>query len=489
MRRTMVLVAAIAALGSGCGDGGPFSAHSNVAAKAAGQELSAERVAAILGTAKGQAPTIEAADFIAGLWVDYTLFAQAVAKDGFEADSAFVSKAMWPQLSSMRAAHWHDTLVARRAKVDPSKADSIYQAGVMRVLQHIMILTQDSSDAYKAKATRRIEGLLAQAKRGGNFAALAKANSQDPGSAEDGGFLPAAEAKAWAPEFSAAGWQLAPGEISGVVTTSYGVHILRRPTMSEVGPRLAEAVEALETRKIDSTYFAELNAEYALVVDPQAPAKMRAALDDLVGKRKDGGKLVSYKGGAFSVGDFLQWTMGAAADPRMGRQLIAQMKAAQDSQLVQFAKSLAESSLLLKDAEKNKIEVTTTEWQELEASFRAQVDTLRTAMGLTPEAIDPKASASDRAKAASLKVDQFFDQMTSGKVPLRILPGMIAWTLRGRDKFSVNAVGVKRAVELATAAAGPALDSAAGAAAPPIRPAPGPAPLPGSGGPATPETP
>lgn len=478
MRRTMVLVAAIAALGSGCGDGGPFTAHSDVVAKAAGQELSAERVAAILGTAKGQAPTVEAADFIAGLWVDYTLFAQAVAKDGFQADSAFVTQAMWPQLSSMRAAHWHDSLVARRATVGPGKADSIYQAGVTRVLQHILILTQDSSAAYKAKAQRRIEGLLAQAKKGGDFAALAKANSQDPGSAADGGFLPASEAKAWAPEFSAAGWKLAPGEISGVVTTSYGVHIIRRPPMAAVTQRLASAVEALETRKIDSTYFAGLNAEYALVVDPQAPARMRAALDDLVGKRKDGAKLVSYKGGAFLVSDFLQWTMGAAADPRMGRQLIAQMKAAQDSQLVQFAKSLAESSLLLKDAQKNKIEVTATEWKELEAAFRAQVDTLRTAMDLTPQALDPKASASDRSKAAALKVDQFFDQMTSGKIPMRILPGMISWTLRGREKFGVNAVGVKRAVELATAKAGPALDSAA-AAQPPIKPAPGPAPLPG----------
>lgn len=76
-------------------------------------------------------------------------------------------------------------------------------------------------------------------------------------------------------------------------------------------------------------------------------------------------------------------------------------------------------------------------------------------------------------------MDQFFDQMTSGKVPLRILPGMIAWTLRGDEKFSVNAVGVKRAVELATAQAGSTLDSA-GAAPPAIQPAPGPAPLPGA---------
>lgn len=476
MRRTMVLVAAVAALGSGCGDGGAFTAHPDVVAKAAGQELSAERVAEILGSAKGPAPTVEAADFIAGLWVDFTLFAQAVAKDGFEADSNFIMDAMWRDVSELRAAHWHDTLVARRTKVDPAKADSIYNAGVTRVHQHILILTQDSSAAYKAKAKKKIEGLLAQAKAGGDFGALAKANSEDPGSAADNGFLPPAEAKAWAPEFSEAGWKLAPGEISGVVTTSYGYHVLRRPAAAEALPRLSAAVQQIETRRVDSTYFAELNAEYGLKVAEDAPAKIRAALENIDGERNSKNKLVTYKGGAFTTKDFLRWTMGAVADPTMGRQLIGQVKAAQDSQLVMFVKSLTESDLLLKDAEKNKIAITAEEWQAIEAGFRSQVDSMRAAMDLTADAIDPKASAGDRSKAAALKVDQFFDRMISGQTTLRVLPGMIAYALRGSEKFGVNQVGVKRAVDLAAAKAGPV--------PPPqmpgtIQPAPGPAPVPG----------
>ena len=482
MRRSMVLVAAVAILGSGCGDGGAFTAHPDVVAKAADQELAATRVSEILATAKGQAPTAEAADFIAGLWVDYTLFAQRVAKDNFAVDSTFIASALWPEISSLRASHYHDSLVARRTKVDPKVADSIYQAGVTRVHQHILILTQDSSDAYKAKAKKRMEALLAQAKGGADFAALAKANSQDPVSAQDDGFLPPAERTAWAPEFSEAGWKLKPGEISGVVTTLYGYHILRYPTAEEAIPRLASSVQQLQMRSMDSTYFADLNKEFKLEVAPDAAAKMRAALDAMDAQRADKGKLVSYKGGSFTVGDFLHWTMGASADPTMGRQLIGQMKAAQDSQLVQFVKSLTESSLLLKDAERNKIEITGAEWTDLKSRFTAGIDSMRAAMQLTPDMIDPKASESDRSKAAALKVDQFFDRMTSGQTPLRILPGMVSWTLRGQAKYGINEVGVKRAVELAIAKIGPMPGGPLPGATPPgaVQPAPGPAPVPGS---------
>jgi hypothetical protein len=348
--------------------------------------------------------------------------------------------------------------------------------GVTRVHQHILILTQDSSDAYKAKAKKKIEGLLAQVKAGGDFGALAKANSEDPGSAADNGFLPPAEAKAWAAEFSEAGWKLAPGEISGIVTTSYGYHVLRRPTAAEALPRMTAAVTQLETRKVDSTYFAELNAEYGLKVEADAPTKIRAALDNIDGERNSKTKLVTYKGGAFTTKDFLRWTMGAVADPTMGRQLIGQVKAAQDSQLVMFVKSLTESDLLLKDAEKNKISITGEEWKAIEANFRSEVDSMRAAMELTAEAIDPKASAGDRSKAAALKVDQFFDRMISGQTTLRVLPGMIAYALRGSEKFGVNQVGVKRAVDLATAKAGPLPPQDIPGA---IQPAPGPAPVPG----------
>ena len=99
------------------------------------------------------------------------------------------------------------------------------------------------------------------------------------------------------------------GSISGVVTTLYGYHILRYPTAEEAIPRLASSVQQLQMRTMDSTYFADLNTEFKIEVAPDAAAKMRAALEAIDAQRADKGKLVSYKGGRFTVGDFLHWTM------------------------------------------------------------------------------------------------------------------------------------------------------------------------------------
>ena len=56
-----------------------FSAHADVAAEAGGQRLTPERLAQIMNSGKGIRPNLDAATFVANVWIDYSLFAQAVA--------------------------------------------------------------------------------------------------------------------------------------------------------------------------------------------------------------------------------------------------------------------------------------------------------------------------------------------------------------------------------------------------------------------------
>ncbi|PKL93693.1 MAG: hypothetical protein CVV20_02350, partial [Gemmatimonadetes bacterium HGW-Gemmatimonadetes-1] len=95
MRRSMLWLGTVVVALSACGKSDMFSAHPDVVAKAAGQELSAERVAEILTSVKGIQLEPEAAKFIADVWLDYTLFAQRVAEGDVMADSAFIREAMW----------------------------------------------------------------------------------------------------------------------------------------------------------------------------------------------------------------------------------------------------------------------------------------------------------------------------------------------------------------------------------------------------------
>jgi peptidyl-prolyl cis-trans isomerase C len=91
---------------------------------------------------------------------------------------------------------------------------------------HILLMTKDKDEAAKQAAKTKIDELLKRAKAGEDFAALAKANSDD-GSASQGGDLGPFPRGRMVPEFDKVAFSLKPGEISDVVTTEFGYHIIK----------------------------------------------------------------------------------------------------------------------------------------------------------------------------------------------------------------------------------------------------------------------
>jgi peptidyl-prolyl cis-trans isomerase D len=99
-------------------------------------------------------------------------------------------------------------------------------------VRHILIKTpaadangkvdQKAVDAARAKA----DDIAKQLQAGGNFAELAKKNSDDPGSAKDGGLLPPLTRGRTVPEFEQAAFSTPVGQTTGVIRTSYGFHII-----------------------------------------------------------------------------------------------------------------------------------------------------------------------------------------------------------------------------------------------------------------------
>lgn len=78
-----------------------------------------------------------------------------------------------------------------------------------------------------AEAQQRAEDILKQIKNGANFEELAKKYSEDPGSAKNGGSLGWIGRGQTVPEFEKVAFSLPKGQISGVVKSSYGFHIIR----------------------------------------------------------------------------------------------------------------------------------------------------------------------------------------------------------------------------------------------------------------------
>ena len=97
---------------------------------------------------------------------------------------------------------------------------------------HILISTVDDngkelSEAKKKEAKKKAEEVLKKAKSGEEFSELAKEYSDDKGSAENGGDLGYFTKGQMVQPFEEAAFSLKPGEISGIVESQYGYHIIK----------------------------------------------------------------------------------------------------------------------------------------------------------------------------------------------------------------------------------------------------------------------
>ena len=102
-----------------------------------------------------------------------------------------------------------------------------YQVKEQVRARHILIAVPEGADAKTdAAAKAKAEDLLKQIRGGADFATLAKANSDDPGSKASGGELGFFTRGKMVPAFEQAAFALQPGQTSDLVKTSFGYHII-----------------------------------------------------------------------------------------------------------------------------------------------------------------------------------------------------------------------------------------------------------------------
>ena len=144
---------------------------------------------------------------------------------------------------------------------------------------HILLKTEGKDDAaVKAKA----EDLLKQAKAGSDFAELAKKHSEDEGSAKNGGDLDYFQRGKMVAEFDQAAFAMQPGQVSDLVKTQYGYHIIklvdRKPattrTLAEVRQQLNDqlAYERAQAQAADLAQKLERDISKPVDLDRVAKA-------------------------------------------------------------------------------------------------------------------------------------------------------------------------------------------------------------------------
>ncbi|MGS0753956.1 peptidylprolyl isomerase [Roseateles sp. GG27B] len=153
---------------------------------------------------------------------------------------------------------------------------SRYAVAEERRASHILIKADKSAPAAdRAAAKARAEALLVQARKNpSGFADLARKNSQDEGSALNGGDLDFFGHGAMVKPFEDAAFALKPGEISNVVASDFGFHIIQLTAVRGGDKRSFESVRAEvdgEVRKqLAQKRFAEFAEQFTNTVYEQS---------------------------------------------------------------------------------------------------------------------------------------------------------------------------------------------------------------------------
>jgi peptidyl-prolyl cis-trans isomerase D len=144
--------------------------------------------------------------------------------------------------------------LAPKVKVEPAEVKAAYDTNArqyttqeQRQAAHILITVKpDAKDEEKAAAKRKAEALLAQVQANpAKFADIAKANSQDPGSAQQGGDLGAFARGAMVKPFEDAVFAAKVGDIVGPVQTDFGYHIIK---VTNVRPARVQAFDDVKAQ-------------------------------------------------------------------------------------------------------------------------------------------------------------------------------------------------------------------------------------------------
>jgi len=135
---------------------------------------------------------------------------------------------------------------------------------------HILIrFDPNGAPEQKAEAKKKIEEIIDQLKQGADFGMLASKYSEDPGSKAQGGDLGFFPRGRMVPAFEKAAFETEPGQLSDIVESQFGYHVIKvfekRPagveSFEEAKPRIEAKLKREKTQKEVRVYVGKLREE------------------------------------------------------------------------------------------------------------------------------------------------------------------------------------------------------------------------------------
>ncbi len=384
---------------------------------------------------------------LAELWIDYTLLADAVARDTtlefLELDDLVQSQIDQQMIFQLR-----DSVIQVDTAIADDELRRLYETqapGVQLRARHILLgLPQGTTQAARDSVRAVAEDVRRQAVSGTSFETLALRYSQDPGTASQGGDLGFVGRGDLVRPIDTALFAMDVGAISEVVESPFGYHILRLDDRRTPGFDEARAQFRLQMQNrryltADSALIAEVEergspemAEGALQIVRDLAAQPARRMSSRARKRP----IMTFQGGALTAGEFQAFIQGRPAQER------GQIPGATDEQLTNFVRGLAQRELLVAEARDAGLQPAAEVVDSLEAQVRERIKQMAGRIGVLRL---QRAPGEATAPAVGRAVEQALRDILNGAsdvVPL----GQIAYQLRDGKTTSVSEAGVGQVV-------------------------------------------
>jgi len=449
MKRNVILATSlVATLGIAACDGfkEALTAHVDVVARAGTQELSVTRLADLLGNAKVPLRK-DVASAVADVWISYQLLGYAAAHDDTLRDVKLADAAMWSAVAQEKTKAFYERISKDWAKVDTASLRAKYAAGEMYAARHILLMSprQGMSVGSRDSVRKEIEKIR-RTVTAANFADVAKAKSQD-GSKDKGGALGIFPPGAMVTEFEAALKVLKPGEVSGIVESQFGFHIIKRQTYDEVAKEFAQAYGSTATQKAESLFMAGMEKGAAIEIKSGASKTVKALAQDFDAYRADKSTLVSWKGGSLTAARLVQWMSAMPPQSRI-REQVAQ---APDTAIPYFLKQIVRNELVMHAADSAGTVPDTAAVGNIRNAFFGQVAGAMSELKVSPFFLkDSAKTTAERERLAASRIDAYFDLLLAEKAQFVNVPEPISTALRSKYESRIVSAGIERALERAT---------------------------------------
>lgn len=383
MRRIVASAAVLAALATttACDSfGQAMSAHKDVLARAASQELSIDKASSLFALNPRIPAQPDVVNAIANLWIDYTLLAHAVAKDS-TLNAVNLDPIIEPYIEQEVVWRLRDKVIKVDTALDDARLRQMFEregTGTTIKARHVLLrLPGDATPAQRDSVTKLAQGIRDRARKGEDFAALARQYSQEPGAQQSGGDLGYFGRGQMVAPFEQAAFAMNVGDVSDPVETPFGLHIIKVEDKKAADFEAAKAgfreqAKNLMIQQAEQNYVKALTDTMNIVVESGAFEVVRELAKkpttDVTG-RAARRKLVEYKGGDVTAGDYARFLQ--RLQPQQ-RNMIATQN---DENLKQLLEGLARNEILVVEAGRQKLEVPKTQIDSVRNEIKRQLRT------------------------------------------------------------------------------------------------------------------